>query len=82
MIRMPREEDATGRVLHAPTRIRMEAPGSGFVDSHDRRSYVRHVTLSEGIRGLLKAFDGRIKTEAVAKLKDVMGSEPWLKGER
>ena len=62
--------------------IRMEAPGTGFVDSHDRRSYVRHVTLSEDMRGFLKAFDGRIKAVAVWKLKDVMGSEPWLKGER
>jgi tetratricopeptide (TPR) repeat protein len=62
--------------------IRMEAPGTGFVDSHDRRSYVRHVTLSEDMRGFLEAFDVRIKTGAVAKLKDVMGSEPWLSDER
>ena len=55
--------------------IRKEAPGTLYVDAHNRDRYPRQVTLSDMMENFLKAFDTRIKAEAVPKLKKVMESE-------
>jgi hypothetical protein len=55
--------------------IRTEAPGTLYVNKHDRVNYFRKVTLSEDMRNFLEGFDTRIKLRAVGKVKEVMGSE-------
>jgi hypothetical protein len=76
-----------GGSAHAPRRsyatiirelIRKQAPGTLYVDVHNRENYVRHVALSDMMDNFLKTFDARIKTAAVPKLKKVMESEHWI----
>lgn len=55
--------------------IRTEAPGTLYVDKHDRINYFRKVTLSEEMRNFLEEFDTRIRCRAVVKVKEVMGGE-------
>jgi DnaJ domain len=54
--------------------IRTEAPGTLYVDKHDRVAYVGKATLSDSMRRFLIDFDTRIWSAAVAKLKEIMGS--------
>jgi hypothetical protein len=55
--------------------IRTEAPGTLYVDKHDRLNYVRKVSLSEDLRRFLEKFETHIKSRAAGKVKEMMGSE-------
>jgi hypothetical protein len=55
--------------------IRREAPGTLYVDKHDRLNYFRNVELSENMGTFLEEFDARIKLTAVGKVTELMGSE-------
>jgi predicted PP-loop superfamily ATPase len=58
--------------------IRTEAPGTLYVDGHNRENYLRPATLTESMKDYLETFDARIKKEAVPKLKEVMGGARWI----
>lgn len=58
--------------------IRTEAPGTLYVDGHNRENYLRPAVLTERMKSYLQTFDDRIKKEAVPKLKAVMGSQRWI----
>jgi hypothetical protein len=55
--------------------IRTEAPGTWYVDKHDRANYLRNVMLSHDMRRFLVAFNERVKSEAIPKLKQMMRSQ-------
>jgi len=48
--------------------IRTEAPGTLYVDKHDRVNYVRSVTLSEDMRHFLEEFDTRMTVSALRNI--------------
>jgi len=54
--------------------IRTKAPGTWYVDSHDREQYVQEVELSEHLRSRLTAVHKRIKTSVPNKLSQVLQS--------
>lgn len=58
--------------------IRTEAPGTLYVDGHNRENYLRPATFTESMKDYLETFDARIKKEAVPKLKEVMGGARWI----
>ena len=58
--------------------LRQEAPGTGYVDRHNRERYVRDARLSEETDTFLITFDARIITDVVPKLKKMMESEDWI----
>jgi len=58
--------------------IRIEAPGTWYVDSHDREQYVRKVELSEHLRAQLSTFNHRIKSLLPNKLSQVLQSPAAL----
>ena len=58
--------------------IRIEAPGTCYVDSHDRHQYVREVALSDELVTTLASIHARIKTEVPKKLAQVMKGQDAL----
>lgn len=54
--------------------VRTEAPGTWYVDKHDREQYVRNVDLSPNMRDYLSSFEKRVKAHATAKLEHVLRS--------
>ena len=52
--------------------IRTEAPGTRYVDRHDREQYVQNVDLSPSMRDCLTDIDGRLKVHATANLKRLL----------
>jgi len=53
--------------------IRDEAPGTSYVDEHNRENYIRAVDLSSYIKSHLSNFDMRMKVHATKKLKQILG---------
>lgn len=60
--------------------IRTEAPGTWYVDSHDRHQYVHQVELSENLKSQLIAVNDRIRTGIPDKLSQVLQSPNVLEG--
>jgi len=60
--------------------IRTEAPGTRYVDSHNREQYICDVKLSDGLRAQLDTIHNRIKTEIPDKLSQVLQSSKTFKG--
>ncbi len=60
--------------------IRKEAPGTSYVDPHDRLNYVQHyeksVKLSDEMQSFLQEFDVRVKRTVQGKLKEIIEGEP------
>jgi len=61
------------------TLIRREAPGTWYVDKHDRKQYVRNVELSNQMKGYLAALSRRVRVAAPSKLQQVLRSQAHLK---
>lgn len=59
--------------------IRTEAPGTWYVDKHDRENYVRDMPLSEEMRAYLAAFDNRVKSDVAPRLREVLKSQTPLR---
>jgi len=60
--------------------IRTEAPGTRYVDEHERENYIRDVPLSEQMEAYVAALDRRVKSDAATKLRDVLNSQMPLRG--
>jgi hypothetical protein len=58
--------------------IRVEAPGTWYVDKHDREQYIRNVDLSPHMRDFLSSVDERVRVNATAKLKQILGGTHTL----
>lgn len=58
--------------------IRDEAPGTSYVDEHNRENYIRNVELSPLMKNFLSNFDIEVKIHAAKKLKQVLGSSYHL----
>jgi len=59
--------------------IRSEAPGTWYVDRHNRNQYVREVKLSGNLRPQLLTISNRIKASVPNKLSQVLQSPNVLK---
>lgn len=57
--------------------IRKEAPGTWYVDAHDRKNYIRKIVVSQNMEAFLKECDVRIQTKVITKLERVMEGERW-----
>jgi hypothetical protein len=60
--------------------IRIEAPGTWYVDSHNRVQYIKKVELSNSLKNKLSSFNERIKTNIPKKLSEVLKSTDVLSG--
>lgn len=58
--------------------IRIEAPGTWYVDRQDREQYVCSVDLSPYMKDYLSSIDKRVKAGATAKLKQALRSAHTL----
>jgi len=58
--------------------IRTEAPGTWYVDKHNREQYVRNVSPSQYMKNRLATFDRRMKARVTTKLKQVLKNPPTL----
>lgn len=58
--------------------IRVEAPGTWYVDKHDREQYVRSVDLSPDMKDFLSSVDERVRMNAAVKLKHMLGGTQAL----
>ena len=52
--------------------IGIEAPGTGYVDAHNRINYIQEVDLSENMKDFLMSFDNQIKIIVAPKLKELI----------
>lgn len=62
--------------------IRTEAPGTQYVDAHNREQYIRNVDLSPYMKDCLFNFDKRLNAHAVSKLQQVLESAHNLENPR
>lgn len=62
--------------------IRTEAPGTRYVDAHNREQYIQNVDLSPFLRDYLTNLETRLKSRVPVKLKRVLGSTRDLEGGR
>ena len=62
--------------------IKTEAPGTWYVDKHNREQYIRSVDLSPYMKSCLSSFEKRVKADATAKLKQVLKSAHTLENAR
>lgn len=58
--------------------IRTEAPGTWYVDKHNREQYNRNVDLSPHMKDYLSEVERRVKTDVSTKLKQILGSANTL----
>ena len=59
--------------------IRTEAPGTWYVDEHDRKGYICNIELSPYMKEYISGFDERVKLDVTAKLKQILRSAHNLK---
>lgn len=59
--------------------IRREAPGTRYVDSHDRVNFIREVQVSEHLERQVTPLLSKIQQTAPVRLADVLGSAVRLK---
>ena len=60
--------------------VRTEAPGTWYVDGHNRDQYIRSVDLSENLKSQLEDVDRRIREDIPSKLSQVLRSPSALRG--
>lgn len=58
--------------------IRTEAPGTWYVDKHNREQYIRRVQLSPHMNGCLSVFRRQVEAHVTAKLQQVIQSAHTL----
>lgn len=59
--------------------IRREAPGTNYVDSHDRENYLQKVQISENLQTKINPILDNVKIYASGKLAQVLASQMPLK---
>jgi tetratricopeptide (TPR) repeat protein len=59
--------------------IRREAPGTYYVDNHDRENYVQKVQISENLQTKINPILENVKIYAPSKLAQVLASQMHLK---